>query len=168
MDLRNQSQIDKKGRCPFSWPALTLSTLRVPGRCLIFSLFVNHQGNNYKYTTNIPPKKSVFSPNYFQFTATKMGEGGTRREESETENSGDMCNRTCEGKQSPAVESQAEPSSTSAAAGSRSPQVPRAHDSSAFGMHHIAPFSSTPAAVAQVPALTLLCCTPCFPPVFCL
>lgn len=47
--------------------------------CLFF-FFVIPKESSYKYTTNIPPKKPAFSPNYFHFTAVKMGEGVTRYE----------------------------------------------------------------------------------------
>lgn len=70
------------------------------------------------------------------------------------------------GSRAQCVESQAKPSSTRTAASSQSLQTPLAHNSSAFWLHHIAPFNSTTTSVAQLPALTLLCCTAFFPPCF--
>lgn len=70
------------------------------------------------------------------------------------------------GSRAQCMESQAKPSGTCSAASSWSLQMPWAHNSSAFWLCHIAPFNST-TSVAQLPVLTLLCCTSCFPSVFC-
>lgn len=81
--------------------------------CLTFSFFfVIPKESNYKYTTNFPPKKPVFRPNYSQFTSLKMGEGGTRCESQKLRIKAARVTGRARGSRARCGESQATPLST--------------------------------------------------------